>query len=332
MRYFCTYFDSNYLLKGLTLYRSLVRHAGSFRLWILCFDDLSYKIIEKLELPEIIPISLKEFEKGDMELLQAKGNRSAIEYYFTSTPSLPLYIFKNYPEVELITYLDADLFFFSDLSPIFDEFGNNSILIIGHRFPLHLRHLEVNGVYNVGYLSFRRDKEGLACLEWWRKKCIEWCYDRVEKGRFADQKYLDDWPVSFANVKVLEHKGANLAPWNLNNYIVSVEFQELFIDNQPLIFFHFHGLKKVGRYLYDSGLRTYNTALSPIFKHYLYSPYIKELHKTQGLLTQLADRPVTGAVTTRHTSKIFRLNAYKISLLCDVLRGRFLFVDGTCLV
>ncbi len=332
MRYFCTYFDSNYLLKGLTLYRSLVRHAGSFRLWILCFDDLSYQIIEKLELPEIIPVSLKEFEKGDMELLQAKQTRSLIEYYFTCTPSLPLYILKNYPEVELITYLDADLFFFSDLSPVFDEFGNNSILIIGHRFPLHMKNLEVNGIYNVGYLSFRKDEHGLACLEWWQKKCIEWCYDRVEKGRFADQKYLDEWLVSFANVKVLEHKGANLAPWNLTNYPLRVEQQQLFVDDQRLIFYHFHGFKKIGKYLYDSGLRAYNTPLNHITKHYIYTPYIKELHKTQSLLSQLADRPVTGAVTTRHTSKIFRLNAYKISLLCDVLRGRFLFIDGICLV
>jgi len=64
MYYFCTYFDSNYLIKGLALYRSLVRHAMPFRLWVLCFDDLAYEALQKLALPEVDPISLRDFEKG----------------------------------------------------------------------------------------------------------------------------------------------------------------------------------------------------------------------------------------------------------------------------
>ena len=95
MFYFVTYFDCSYLIKGLTLYRSLVRHVSSFRLWILCFDDVTYETLQKLALPEVVPISLREFEEGDEELLQARGNRSRIEYYFTCTPSLSLYIRKQ---------------------------------------------------------------------------------------------------------------------------------------------------------------------------------------------------------------------------------------------
>ena len=32
MEYYCTYFDRNYLAKGLALYDSLTRQAGAFRL------------------------------------------------------------------------------------------------------------------------------------------------------------------------------------------------------------------------------------------------------------------------------------------------------------
>jgi len=279
MYYFCTYFDSNYLIRGLALYRSLVRHAMQFRLWVLCFDDLAYEALQKLALPEVDAISLKDFEEGDEELLYAKGNRSRIEYYFTCTPSLPLYILRNHPEVDVITYLDADLFFFSDPSPIYKELGDNSILIIGHRFPPDGKHRERYGVYNVGLLSFRRDNAGLQCLNWWRERCLEWCYDRVEDGRFADQKYLDDWPTRFRGVVVLQHKGAGLAPWNVENYSLYLEDGQALVDSQPLVFFHFHGLKQIKRWLYDPGLASYGVHTDSLLKRHIYGPYIQELQE-----------------------------------------------------
>jgi hypothetical protein len=279
MYYFCTYFDSNYLIKGLALYRSLVRHATPFRLWVLCFDDLAYETLRKLELPEVDAITMRKFEHGDEELLHAKRSRSRIEYYFTCTPSLPLYILINQPEVDVITYLDADLFFFSDPAPIYEELGNNSILIIEHRFPIDTKDRERYGIYNVGFLSFRRTKEGLQCLEWWRKRCIEWCYDRVENGRFADQKYLDDWPARLEGVVVVQHKGAGLAPWNVANYSLRLKKGQVIVDSYPLLFFHFHGVQRMARWLYDPNLERYGVYGDYLLRRHVYGPYIRELEE-----------------------------------------------------
>jgi len=278
--YFCTYFDSNYLLKGLTLYRSLIRHAIPFRLWVLCFDDLAYKILHKLALPEVTPLLLRDFEEGDEELLQAKGNRSQIEYYFTCTPSLPLYILKNHPEVDIITYLDADLFFFSAPSPVYKEIDKGSVLIVRHCFPPLLKHLEVYGIYNVGLISFRKDDAGLQCLHWWRSRCLEWCHDRVEDGRFADQKYLDDWPTRFQGVVVIQHKGTGLAPWNVENYFLRLENGQVLVDSQPLVFFHFQGVKQMRRWLYNPDLAGYGVHTDSLLKQCIYGPYIRELRET----------------------------------------------------
>ena len=278
MLYYCTYFDIHYLIKGLALYRSLVRQAIPFRLWVLCFDEPTYEILRHLELPEIVPISLAEFEEEDAELLKVKANRSRVEYYFTCTPSLPLYVLNHNADIDVISYLDADLFFFSHPAPIYEELGDQSILIVGHRFPPHLSEREqLNGTYNVGFLSLRKNSIGLQCLEWWRERCLEWCYDRPEDGRFADQKYLDDWPVRFQEVVVLQHKGAGLAPWNVTNYTLNLTNDQVLVDSQPVVFYHFHGFRQIYRWLYDPQLTAYGARADHLLKYHIYYAYIREL-------------------------------------------------------
>jgi hypothetical protein len=273
MEYFCTYFDSHYLLRGLALYRSLEQHCPSFRLWVLCMDRSCYEALVQLKLPSVHLIALEEFEADDEKLLSAKKNRSLIEYYFTCSPSLPLFIFATFPEAERVTYLDADLFFFENPAPVFEEIADHSVAMIGHRFSPQLKHLESYGIYNVGWLSFKRDEHALACLHWWREQCIAWCYDRVEDGRFADQKYLDTWPSRFARVVVLRHKGANLAPWNISNYNIREQGGRVWVDEQPLIFFHFHGLKKVNAWLYGHNFALYGIKPSKTILRSIYAPY-----------------------------------------------------------
>ena len=48
------------------------------------------------------------------DALAVKPDRSPVEYLWTSTPALPLYMFSAHPELDEVTYLDADLMFFSD--------------------------------------------------------------------------------------------------------------------------------------------------------------------------------------------------------------------------
>ena len=62
---FCTYFDINYIHKGLALYDSLVNTGSEFKLWILCFDDKVYEVLRELNLPHAILISESEFEYKD---------------------------------------------------------------------------------------------------------------------------------------------------------------------------------------------------------------------------------------------------------------------------
>lgn len=278
--HFCTYFDRHYLARGLTLYRSLSDHAGDFVLWVLCFDDDTYDALSRLNQPNLRPVSLHELEQGDERLLVAKGNRSRIEYYFTCTPSWPLYIMNHAPDVDLVTYVDADILFYASPAPIYDELGDDSILIIEHRFPERRRHLATHGRFNVGYLTFRNDTYGRECLEWWRERCLDWCYDRIEDGRFADQGYLSDWPERFRGVVVLQHKGANVAPWNWSNYRIHIDHGRPTVDGEPLIFYHFHGFKIINRRLCEPGLLGYDR-MPLALRRWLYTSYLRALRDTE---------------------------------------------------
>jgi hypothetical protein len=201
-------------------------------------DDVTYNLLDRMSLDRARLIKRDEFE--DPDLLRVKPTRSVAEYCWTCTPSLPLYVLRTKPEVDLITYLDADLYFFSSPEPIFTEFGDRSILIVEHKFSPRFSELAVNGKYNVEWLTFRRDESGLAALNWWRERCIEWCYYRFEDGKLGDQKYLDDWPERFPGVHVLKHIGGGVAPWNMSSYTVRLHEGRIHIDGMPLIFFHFH--------------------------------------------------------------------------------------------
>jgi hypothetical protein len=286
-RYFCTYFDSNYLPRGMCLYRSLERHGGDFRLFALCMDDEAYRRLSGTGPPRMTPISLADLERGDPELAQSKNSRSRVEYYFTCSPALPLYVLRQCPEIDLITYVDADLYFFADPRPVFDEMTGHSIGIIEHRFTPSLRKHVRNGIYNVGWVSFRRDENGLACLRWWRDRCIEWCYERNEHGKFSDQAYLDDWPRRFRGVRVIQHKGANVAPWNVGNYSVSSRDNRLWIDDEPLLFYHFHHLSQVCSWLYNACLARTGARLRQPLRREVYGVYIKELIRCAGEMPPL---------------------------------------------
>lgn len=273
---FCTYFDRHYWARGLAMIHSLAAHCQPFKIWVLCMDDETYHGLAALRLPEVQAIRLQDFERGDDALSRAKQTRSRLEYYFTCTPTLPIFVLEHWPEVELITYLDADIFFFADPAPIFAELGEGSIAVVRQRVspPHQQTSIDKFGVFTVSWVSFRRDASGWACLHWWRERCLEWCFNRFEDNKHGDQKYLDDWPVRFSNVIVLEHKGADLARWNVNNYQIRVvDAKTVIVDEQPLIFYHFSGLTQVAPGLYNP--RFGEDIRSPdTLRRYVYAPYL----------------------------------------------------------
>jgi hypothetical protein len=285
--HYATYFDRHYLSRGLALYQSLVRHSPPFVLWVLCLDDETFCTLGRLQLNGVKLVCLAELERADPGLAAIKGTRQPYEYYWTCGPAFLLYLFQHQARIDLLTYLDADLFFYNDPTPIYDELGNSSILLVEHRrSPVvpDINHNQGKGIYNVGLNSFRRTSVSLACLHTWRAQCIEWCFDRVEPTRFGDQKYLDDWPERYDGVTVLRHRGAGLAPWNVGNYRYRYDAGRVSVDGDPLVFYHFNRLRVITSWLYEPNLWLYGQSMEPTVKRRVYVPYVHELRKARRLI------------------------------------------------
>jgi hypothetical protein len=294
---FCTLFDSNYLTRGLALYESLAKVCPSFHLYVIAFNKDCYQFLKEANLPNLTPVSLKEFE--DEELLRVKPTRSAAEYCWTCTPSVILYCIQKY-NLPFCIYTDADMVFYQDPQVILNELGNKSILITEHRYTKEYDQSATSGIYCVQFMYFKNNTEGLTALKWWRERCIEWCYDRKEEGKFGDQKYLDDWPERFSGVHVMRHPGGGVAPWNVQQFkFVCEEGAICLIEKKtgqkhPLVFFHFHGLK-----FYANDVVSYSISLYEMgreVKKLVFDPYVQALQVLKARTLEMgATFNVTGA-------------------------------------
>lgn len=246
-------------------------------------DDLS-PIASDLGL---VLYSEEELVDSFPELKQAKANRSAVEFFFTCTPFLLKHSMKNKSYGHLSIYLDADLYFFGDPGLVVREIEDSSVAIIEHNYPWHQRALSKKyGTYNVGLLSIRNDSEGMKTLNWWSERCLEWCHDYPEDGKYADQGYLDSFQEISTAVKVLQNPAFNLAPWNTASSKLVIQGDSVLVDGNSLSFFHFHGLKKKNQTWISSQLNY----LSPLPRetfHAIYGPYLEHIEKIQREVAQI---------------------------------------------
>ena len=290
---FCTLFDSYYIDKGIALYNSLERTAGDlFKLYIFCFDDKSYEILDSLNLSRAIIIRSTVLENETM--LRLKRERSKAEFCWTCTPQIIEYVLDKYKEDNVI-YIDADLYFFSSLKPLYDDINNANanIVITEHRFANNKkgkRMLRRSGKYCVEFNYFDQSDNSRQCLKWWKERCIEWCYHKYEPGRMGDQKYLESFPTMFKGVHELQHLGGGVAPWNLNQYKLvksdkSANIKlERKIDGQvfDLIFYHFQNIRYIGR----RHVNVYSGTNDRELKNRIYIGYLKELEEIRKMLKE----------------------------------------------
>lgn len=314
---FCTLFDSYYLDKGLTLYRSLERCTRDFRLYLFCFDDKTFQVLNDLKLEHAVLVHHSEIE--DAELLKLKEERSKAEYCWTCTPVIIEYVLKHYQEPNC-TYIDSDLYFFRDPQVLFDEIqkAKANVVITGHRFPDNWngkRLCKRSGKYCVEFNYFDNSENAMEALNWWKEKCFEWCYHLYEPERMGDQKYLEKFPQLFQGVHELQHLGGGVAPWNLGQYQLKRTEDEppVLVEKKtgvefPLVFYHFQNI----RYLSENTVNVSSGTHSKDTKDAIYKPYLAQIEQSR---RQLKEYGITFSV-----KKIYSSNKLIAFLQGNILR------------
>lgn len=281
---FATYFDSGFLDRGVTCLTSLLERCSEpVALHVLALDDECASALPRALPPaaNLTVVTMAEFEARHPELVAVRPRRSRIEYYFTLTPLLCADALAVTAPDQLMVYLDADMFCFSDPAPALAGIGGADVFVTEHRFAPHHAHLaKLYGRFNVGFLGFRNNAAGRACLARWAGQCLDWCGIEPEEGRFGDQKYLDAWPREVRRLAVLAHAGINAGPWNVGRHCYQATPSGVTLDGELLVIFHFHRLRVLGPWHYETDFRDYGS-LPRVLREDVYLPYLSALEATR---------------------------------------------------
>ena len=278
---FVTLFDKNYMSRGIVLYNSLKEHCKQdFTFYVLAMDEVTEKYVKSLNNVNLFVITVDDMKKMYPVLIKLEKERTRGEFSWTLSSFSIQYCLRQF-SLDSCTYVDSDICFYNDPQILLDEVGDKSVMITEHNYTPEYDQSATSGKFCVQFMYFKNNEDGNKVLEYWRSKCEEWCYNRMEDGKFGDQKYLDDWESRFEGIVYnCRNIGCGVAPWNVQKYNVSKEDNVFYVTERitkikkPIVFFHFHALKEIGeRKWCFSQYRLENEEKELLFKAYIQELY-----------------------------------------------------------
>jgi len=294
MALFVTAFDVGFWIKGLTVIRSFQNlKSAQDSMLVLCLDAETKRFFTQHY------SHLAEFAMHSdvlpLEVQALKEKRNPTEYACTIKSFLLLFGTEKIQPGEWAFWVDADGEFYSDPSLIYQEV-KKSVFLSKHRFSEEFAMAERSvGSFNGGLIGFRNDEVGRGALHWWADQCFADCPVTVSEGKYLDQKYLDQIPLLFP-AHLDENTGVNAAPWNVTgNTLVKMSGEQIGLNEFPLVFFHYQGLKIIGKNIIDyyGGYWCVPAAFKTI-----YARHARSLKKS------LLDLEKKGSISARNFQKV----------------------------
>ena len=233
-----------YLPKALVLAESVASQDGR-RLKIYLFDRKS----DFGSMPDIADIFwIEDINVPDFQ--QLAFIYDIIEFSTSLKPFIALQLLHSH---QAVIFLDPDTCIFSHLAPIDADLERHPIVLTPHYLKPQPRTPGESdlgmmrfGSFNLGFFAVSKSDEGLAFLQWWSDRCIDFCFMESQFGLSTDQKWVSIAPCFFPNIYISFNPGYNAAPWNTFERSLSVNSEgELVVSEAyPLVFFHFSNFDK----------------------------------------------------------------------------------------
>lgn len=250
MMHFVANANRHYLFKVVCLIKSFLKYHSASRFWFFAMDEETEMNMRHFNFRGIEIFNARIFDVP--QLLAVKDFRNTWEYSQTCKPFALQYVMSKVENHDWVIWIDSDMMFFASAQNMVPSL-NISVFVTPHRYTSLFAHFEkLVGYINAGLLGFRKDHIGIAALAWWAERCLEWCGSTHEKNRFADQKYAESFKELFSShVYEMNNLGVNAAPWNAIERNVYQEDNSVYIDREPLVLYHFQGLRIINSFIFD---------------------------------------------------------------------------------
>lgn len=238
----CTVADSKYLAQGLVLFESIKNKTSiPFNFHFLCINEEDYKKYNT-KIDGVIFYNVKEFIQKSKTL--KKLFDTDYRYFCWALASFFSYYLLEYEKCPSILYIDSDICFYKDIQSLLNKFIDKDCTIFRHR-QFELTSNRPEGLYNVGIVYFKNNKNGIRVSGWWADAVLNKKYPSL--ATCGDQKYLEYFPQLIGKENIyIDGDVGHGAPWlwqlyqldDINNGWITWGDQ-----NQEYYFSHFSQFK-----------------------------------------------------------------------------------------
>ncbi len=99
---------------------------------------------------------------------------------------------------------------------------------------------------------------------------MHYAYAAPQSFLFVDQKWIDFAPCFFTSIGLLKHEGCNVAYWNLHErYIFGTNGNWIVNNRDPLVFYHFSGIRVDGGDQISKHMEAFNLSSRPDLQSFI---------------------------------------------------------------
>jgi glycosyltransferase involved in cell wall biosynthesis len=273
-----TIVSNNYLHFAITMLRSFAKNNPGVKQYCFIVDDriatldegkkdIEYINIDRLKIPNLKNVIFKY---------------SILELNTAVKPWCFQYLFED--QYESIIYLDPDINVYYPFTEVYSLLDNGADIVITPHVtspfddncsPSELD-IKCAGVYNLGFIALKNTENVFSLIMWWQSKLIDKCVVDLRNGIFVDQSWIDLVPAFFEKVAILKDPGYNVAYWNLSTRSVCIRDRKWYVNERPLVFFHYSGLSPSSPEVFSKHQNRFNLAKIGEAKE-LVENYVEEL-------------------------------------------------------